>query len=831
MGNGASASEPTTPRNVSSSPRRNHSTPAISQSNSHSQRPARGNFSEVQVNHSGNHERQDHRSEGQRRSDARQQAALEHQRKVAAAHAQRERQEESRTPRGGGGGGGGGESLTHGAPRHSSRHKGESSQGRKQAPPPANMASLQPDQVVFETFTNSEGKEFICAYRAGKRYYLDSWHSQEWQPFPERWYKEGTLRPLDDSQVQENYNQQSSYSQSTSSGSRATGRGQSDDREGFLKHPKRGRVETYLMEERRYVHFFFDKFSGNWLRLPIGWELHHPLIRSMVQHVEGALPKWKDPADILAMLRVCNYNPDECIGTYLHLEGDEWLVPPKSTKSMSDGETLLDSLKEKVKALEMELKDEKRQRMTAEKQLSELQESYSRLSAEAGIAKTQVEAMQTSRPKTAQRPKTPVSKKPPTAAEMFDPEQLEALTKSAQSLHKSHAHLRMTITSQFDIMKQLIAETASAVSDIRKCDSGSQLELEEIRALYQKEALQRRLLYNQLQELRGNIRVFCRPRKDTRCGSCLKFPSEQDITVTNNDGGKKTFSFDKVYTTESSQEEVFQDTNPIISSCVDGYNVCLMAYGQTGSGKTFTMMGPEDNPGINIRAVSELLKVCGERGETKTYTLKVSMVEIYNETVQDLLTTSAKTLEVHAVGNMVRIPNITEMAVESLKDIKEIMELGDKNRSVAETKMNSTSSRSHLLLRIAVSGTDKVSGAVSNGELTLCDLAGSERIGKTEASGQRLVEAAAINKSLSALGQVFAALRSSQLHVPYRNSKLTQILRPCLGGDAKACVFVNVSPDVKNFAETCNTLEFGSNARQIALGQAKQNVRKAPGGP
>ncbi|KAL8595184.1 hypothetical protein ACOMHN_013857 [Nucella lapillus] len=479
----------------------------------------------------------------------------------------------------------------------------------------------------------------------------------------------------------------------------------------------------------------------------------------------------------------------------------------------------------------MELKDEKRQRMTAEKQLAELQEGYSRLTAEAGIARTQVEAMQTSRPKTAQRPKTPVSKKPPTAAEMFDPEQLEALTTSAQSLHKSHALLRMTITSQFDVMKQLIAETAGAVKDIRNSDAGSQQELEEIRALYQREALQRRLLYNQLQELRGNIRVFCRPRKDPRCGSCLKFPSEQDIMVTNAEGSKKTFSFDKVYTTESTQEEVFHDTNPIIASCVDGYNVCLMAYGQTGSGKTFTMMGPDNNPGINVRAVSELLKVCGGRSETKTYTLNVSMVEIYNETVQDLLTTSAKTLEIHTVGNMVRIPDMTEMPVACLKDVKEVMELGDKNRTVAETKMNSTSSRSHLLLRIAVSGTDKVSGAVSNGVLTLCDLAGSERIGKTEASGQRLVEAAAINKSLSALGQVFTALRSSQLHVPYRNSKLTQILRPCLGGDAKACLFVNVSPDVKNFAETCNTLDFGSNARQVALGQAKQNIRKAPGGP
>lgn len=242
------------------------------------------------------------------------------------------------------------------------------------------------------------------------------------------------------------------------------------------------------------------------------------------------------------------------------------------------------------------------------------------------------------------------------------------------------------------------------------------------------------------------------------------------------------------------------------------------------------MMGPDTNPGINIRAITELLNICSQRSETKKYNLKVSMVEIYNEAVQDLLSDDVRTLELSMVGNSVKIPNITEMTVEEVKDIKGIMKLGDSNRKTASTKMNSTSSRSHLVVMITVEGEDKVTGAVSRGVLTLCDLAGSERISKTEATGQRLVEAAAINKSLSALGQVFSALRESQLHVPYRNSKLTQILRPCLGGDAKACLFVNISPEMSNSPETCNTLEFGSNARQVALGQAKQNIQRKPGG-
>ena len=153
---------------------------------------------------------------------------------------------------------------------------------------------------------------------------------------------------------------------------------------------------------------------------------------------------------------------------------------------------------------------------------------------------------------------------------------------------------------------------------------------------------------------------------------------------------------------------------------------------------------------------------------------------------------------------------------------------GDANRSVGTTKMNTNSSRSHLLLILRVQGTDHISRAVTHGALTLVDLAGSERISKTEATGQRLVEAAAINKSLTALGQVFTALKTNAMHVPYRNSKLTHLLQSSLGGDGKACVFVNVSPASSNLSESVSTLQFGSAAKQVQLGKAVKNVSKLP---
>ncbi|XP_058501499.1 uncharacterized protein LOC131470027 [Solea solea] len=201
------------------------------------------------------------------------------------------------------------------------------------------------------------------------------------------------------------------------------------------------------------------------------------------------------------------------------------------------------------------------------------------------------------------------------------------------------------------------------------------------------------------------------------------------------------------------------------------------------------------------------------------------MLEIYNDSLNDLLTKSAgAALDIRVQGKTVSVPGLTQTRVQTEADILSVMETGEKNRKIASTKMNIQSSRSHLVVALEVEGLDKVLGRTSRGTLTLCDLAGSERISKTEAEGQRLVEAAAINKSLTALGQVFGALKNNALHVPYRNSKLTHLLQPCLSGDAKCCVFVNASPDARDAVETLSTLQFGSSIRQVSLGRATQNI-------
>lgn len=399
---------------------------------------------------------------------------------------------------------------------------------------------------------------------------------------------------------------------------------------------------------------------------------------------------------------------------------------------------------------------------------------------------------------------------------------VNAMYKEVTNLVKEKMRLNREFTSSIDGLSSLLQMVKNGVAKINADKPSLATELEEMKMLYRREALQRKLLYNELQELRGNIRVFLRCRKDTRSECYLSFPSDEEVYLPQ---AKKSFKFDRVFGPDSTQEEVYKDTQPIIASCADGYNVCIMAYGQTGSGKTYTMQGPPNDFGVNVRSLNDLLEICQERSNIQ-YKLKASMIEIYNECINDLLSESCAVLDIRSQGNKIIMPGIVEMKVECMEDIEKILFVGSKNRKVASTKMNSQSSRSHLILLITVEGKDIKTGALSVGTLTLCDLAGSERVSKTEATGQRLVEAAAINKSLSSLGQVFSALRNSQMHIPYRNSKLTHLLQNSLGGDAKACLFVMVSPEASNFSETQSSIQFGSNAQQIQLGQAKKNLSK-----
>ncbi|XP_053318937.1 kinesin-like protein KIFC3 [Spea bombifrons] len=675
--------------------------------------------------------------------------------------------------------------------------------------------------MTFESFLHKNGTLYTCFTQNGTRLYFDD--EKGIVPFPEELYSQGKFIHQENEpdktpgNIKEDNNGFPSYLES--------------ERTSSIYIPGKGMVMTYIFEERTNVCKYFDSDSGAWLILPMLWEMNLDFITQRVQQVKEALPSIMDYKEILAALRLSNYDPDEVISVFYAIFGDsvadtitgqENVESVVLTRNLYEKEKEIENVSKKLKERDQELESlrSKCKYLEEEKEhlihrTESLHDRVEQLQVEHEKCLNELSALSEIQRENVQAP-TPIQSSIPLKIEV-----LRKLLREARDLNFYNHQLRIDTKSDLLDIGQHLTRLRSTMENMKK----SNHELEEIRALYQRESLERKLLYNQLQELRGNIRVFCRCRRDDGKGEHLEFPSNEEILV-NHNGSKKKFRFDKVFEPQCTQEDVFEGTLPIIRSCVDGYNVCILAYGQTGSGKTYTMMGNEEKPGVNIRSIRELLRICQGRERIK-YTIKISMVEIYNETVWDLLSQNGNTqLEIRSQGKLVTLLGLTEMEVSTEDDIKKTMSFGEKNRTVASTKMNTESSRSHLMVIMRVNSVDSISGVVSSATLTLCDLAGSERISKTEATGQRLVEAAAINKSLTALGQVFAALKGNSLHVPYRNSKLTHLLQPSLSGHAKACVFVNISPDIKDFAETLSSLQFGSSIQQIALGKPMQNSVK-----
>ncbi|KAM0845450.1 hypothetical protein ACQ4PT_056355 [Festuca glaucescens] len=368
---------------------------------------------------------------------------------------------------------------------------------------------------------------------------------------------------------------------------------------------------------------------------------------------------------------------------------------------------------------------------------------------------------------------------------------------------------------------------------------------------YHKVLEDNRKLYNQIQDLKGNIRVYCRVRPflpgQENSSTSVAGMEEQTITIITptkyGKDGSKSFTFNKVFGPAATQEEVFSDMQPLIRSVLDGFNVCIFAYGQTGSGKTYTMSGPnllsEQSVGVNYRALNDLFNLQAQRKGTIDYEISVQMIEIYNEQVRDLLQDSGNRRYpfIHFKFSVVwskekirntsqkglAVPDASIVPVTSTSDVVELMNQGQKNRAVGSTAINDRSSRSHSCLTVHVQGRDITSGAILRGCMHLVDLAGSERVDKSEVVGDRLKEALYINKSLSALGDVIASLAQKNSHVPYRNSKLTQLLQDSLGGQAKTLMFVHISPEPDAVNETISTLKFAERVASVELGAAKAN--------
>ncbi|KAL1821971.1 hypothetical protein ACET3Z_016840 [Daucus carota] len=359
----------------------------------------------------------------------------------------------------------------------------------------------------------------------------------------------------------------------------------------------------------------------------------------------------------------------------------------------------------------------------------------------------------------------------------------------------------------------------------------------------------RKKLHNTILELKGNIRVFCRVRPLlTEDGivteeNIVTYPTTTEALGRGIDliqhGQKHSFTYDKVFMPEASQDEVFIEISQLVQSALDGYKVCIFAYGQTGSGKTYTMMGKSgsssNKEGLIPRSLQQIFetKQSLEQQGWK-YDMQVSMLEIYNETIRDLLSTNRSSVDMskqyiikHDTSGNTHVSDLTIIDVRSSREVSFLLDRAAQSRSVGKTQMNEQSSRSHFVFTLRITGVNESTAQQVQGVLNLVDLAGSERLSRSGSTGDRLKETQAINKSLSSLSDVVFALAKKEEHIPYRNSKLTYLLQPCLGGESKTLMVVNVSPDQSSVAESLCSLRFAArvNACEIGIPRRQTNMR------
>ncbi|KAF9489289.1 kinesin-domain-containing protein [Pleurotus eryngii] len=433
--------------------------------------------------------------------------------------------------------------------------------------------------------------------------------------------------------------------------------------------------------------------------------------------------------------------------------------------------------------------------------------------------------------------------------------------------HQSNARIALgtenhALQSQKTALQAELDMYLATVSSLNLKLEASQKEIDVLKHETMEAETARRKLHNMVQELKGNIRVFCRvrpvlpsdvPSPETLPDSSsanIAFPDHLDhkeIVVASSSesatGQERkevyNFNFDRVFEPESTQAEVFEEISLLAQSCTDGYNVCVFAYGQTGSGKSFTMEGgpTATSSGMIPRAVEQVFRVAEElKRKGWEYKMEGQFLEIYNETINDLLGKGEFDKKKHEIKhdpktNSTRVTDANVVPLHSPTQVRSLLAVAQSRRSVAATLMNERSSRSHSVFTLRISGHSVNTGERSEGSLNLVDLAGSERLNAsgTAADKDRLKETQSINRSLSALGDVIAALgekgEKGDKHIPYRNSKLTYLLQNSLSGNSKTLMILNLSPLAAHLNESLPSLRFATKVNNTTIGTAKKQVR------
>ncbi|XP_074028584.1 uncharacterized protein [Leptinotarsa decemlineata] len=407
--------------------------------------------------------------------------------------------------------------------------------------------------------------------------------------------------------------------------------------------------------------------------------------------------------------------------------------------------------------------------------------------------------------------------------EMKDKENNKKL-KRLQRIEKEYSDLKV----RYDLLScncnEMIKEIQHWKSELK--------ELQDEKSFLQQEViggqLLRRTLHNTVQELKGNIQVYCRIRAPSngehdRPRFGIGFPNQNSLEMQKTKAGKPTdpvkvmFTFDKVLRPVANQAECFQELVQFVQSALDGFDVCILAYGQTGSGKTYTLQGRDEleHTGFMFRAVTFMFKTIEYlRTFEWSYEVKASFIEIFGERIRDLLDPNMNEnppLEIQVdEGTGLSIENLKILPVESFDAFAELMNEAERNRVASAANFSERCAKSHAIYKVSLTGTNKECNGSYVGSLTLVDLAGSE-LSKT-GSNEWLEDSAA---SLPVLGNVLVSIYNKDKLIPFKSSKLTCLLQFTLGGSSKTLLMVHVSPFEENYQESLKTLRFASKIKEV----------------
>ncbi|VDN98152.1 unnamed protein product [Rodentolepis nana] len=511
-------------------------------------------------------------------------------------------------------------------------------------------------------------------------------------------------------------------------------------------------------------------------RLPIAFEIALPKIQRKIQKIMTVCPYIVEPLEIAAELRAANYDTKKCIKYFdktkpIREEMHEFLTSQALRSSCFLGmteeefEELLFQYKERLEIIRKFQKD-------AERRIQRLQ--------------------------------------------IFSGGLVEVINQ---------------VLAERDNQRKSIEGTAEYYRSLNHQLSSLTEENIQLREILKKQEELRKILFNMIQEYLGNIRVFCRVREIPQTPNMLAVKSNDTVSLNSDSSNTEEYKFDRVFNANASQAEIYGELVPLICSFMDGFNVCFITYGGESSGKTHTLMGSTDeiaeNRGVVYRALRTVLQEKATRRNEWDITLRVGVVEIYNENFIDLIG-SETGINIRVDSGVDKMmDSIQNIDLESESQIDEILRMCSRKRKVAKTALNDASSRSHLILLVRVHSVSNVYQKILTSVLAMCDLAGFENIIKADTMGDRVLvkEAGFINRSLTALNRVLTSLRTQNPKaVSFRDSKLTHLLKPFFINSGKCILIVTVRTDKASLASTQGTLRFGRDTRTVSLGRARKQI-------